>query len=389
MQLSGLKTRVKRAIKYRVLSPLRHLVENASYGRTQRESKLRMLLISDFECYTSDQQYAPFDRYRKEIADQLGMTSLITDLSGAIALLTLANRRFDLIGLKFSFRTPGQNVIEFVQKLRTLAPTVKLIYFDGDDDLAIQWSQILSACDLYVKKHKYKDENQYNQKTVGKSNLTHYVHENFGQDFSTDFIKENNPISLELSKRIVVGWNIALDDKIENLRDKIHSPTLNSRPIDIVCRATVNSESWLFHLRKSIAPTLEPLRKKFNVVTPSHRVSQEIYYQEMLSAKLCISPFGYGEICWRDFEAILCGCLVVKPDMSHVETQPNLFIPYETYIPVAWDYSNLAKECERYLNDPVACDRIASNARSKLVEYYEQKQFLASLNQILSRMDLA
>ena len=43
----------------------------------------------------------------------------------------------------------------------------------------------------------------------------------------------------------------------------------------------------------------------------------------MRHSRICISPFGYGEICWRDFEAILCGCLVVKPDMSHVETNPS------------------------------------------------------------------
>jgi len=27
-------------------------------------------------------------------------------------------------------------------------------------------------------------------------------------------------------------------------------------------------------------------------------------------SKICISPFGYGEICWRDFEAIIFGCLL-------------------------------------------------------------------------------
>ena len=29
-----------------------------------------------------------------------------------------------------------------------------------------------------------------------------------------------------------------------------------------------------------------------------------------------LSPFGWGEICYRDFEAALNGMLLIKPDMN-------------------------------------------------------------------------
>ena len=31
-----------------------------------------------------------------------------------------------------------------------------------------------------------------------------------------------------------------------------------------------------------------------------------------------MSPFGFGEICYRDFEAMLNGACLIKPDVSHL-----------------------------------------------------------------------
>ena len=40
----------------------------------------------------------------------------------------------------------------------------------------------------------------------------------------------------------------------------------------------------------------------------------------MSSAKFGLSPFGWGEIGARDFEIFINGSLLIKPDMSHLET---------------------------------------------------------------------
>lgn len=386
MDTSQIKHRTKRAIKHQLLAPFRFLVSEARLRLNHEAPRYRILLTSDFEVYTSDQQYAPFERYRREIADQLNLTTLITDLSGAHKLLKISPNSFDAIGVKLSFRTPKEKVIEFLHDIRSTAPRLKIIYFDGDDDLAIQWPEALELCDLYVKKHVYSNLASYGRQTIGKTNLTDYVHRLHGFDFSQDIIPENRPLAPDLIGKVCVGWNIALDDKIDSLRKDIDPPPTASRKVDIVCRATVNPESWLYHLRKSITPALEPLRAKYNVITPTHRVEQNIYYEEMLTSKICISPFGYGEICWRDFEAVLCGCLVVKPDMSHVRTEPNIFVPNETYVPVSWDYSDLAEKCEFLLNNPKEIARISSNARKKLLDYHEDELILNSIRNIITRV---
>ena len=112
------------------------------------------------------------------------------------------------------------------------------------------------------------------------------------------------------------------------------------------------------------------------MITPNKRVTLEEYYQEMTSSKICISPFGYGEICWRDFEAMLCGCLVIKPDMSHVETNPDIFKPFKTYVPVEWDFSDLEDKCIYYLTHEGERQRIVTDALKNLDEFYKNDGFI-------------
>lgn len=87
-------------------------------------------------------------------------------------------------------------------------------------------------------------------------------------------------------------------------------------------------------------------------------------------SKIAISPFGMGELCYRDLESIQHGCIIIKPDMSHVITEPNLFIENETYIPCKVDYSDLSEIVERVLGNYKNYLYIAEQARARLVELY-------------------
>jgi spore maturation protein CgeB len=127
----------------------------------------------------------------------------------------------------------------------------------------------------------------------------------------------------------------------------------------------------------------------YNVLLPGQRVTPDVYYQEMRSSRICVSPFGYGELCWRDFEAVLCGCLLVKPDVSHLRTEPDIFIPGETYVPIRWDFSDLAEVCARYLADGEARNRIAARAYQVLSDYYRRSGFLDCFRKLLAQAGVA
>lgn len=49
------------------------------------------------------------------------------------------------------------------------------------------------------------------------------------------------------------------------------------------------------------------------------------YLSAMREASVALSPFGWGEACWRDWEAMLCGCAVVKPACPWVRSATGLY----------------------------------------------------------------
>ena len=71
------------------------------------------------------------------------------------------------------------------------------------------------------------------------------------------------------------------------------------------------------------------------------------YIKELSRTIAMMSPFGWGEICYRDFEAVLNKNLLVKPDMGHLETWPNIYSD-EHYFKLDWDCLNLM-EIEKYI----------------------------------------
>ncbi len=52
---------------------------------------------------------------------------------------------------------------------------------------------------------------------------------------------------------------------------------------------------------------------------------------------ISISPFGFGEYCFRDFETLAAGAVLAKPDVSHIRTFPDILEAGHSYISLSWD----------------------------------------------------
>lgn len=346
---------------------------------------VRLLAVSDGKVYTSEQQFAPFKRFAAEVRQQLGVVVRFMTIEKATRLSKEALSRYDIVALKLSFLTERAIALAIAEQIRSALAggRSKFLYFDGDDDLGILWPEMVALSDRYVKKHAFSDRSAYAKPTLGKSNLTDYVAREHGWSFADNVIPHNHPLDLSLTSKIVVGWNIGLDDKIENLARRMPPPSREKRAVDVCSRAYVSSEIWIHPLRDAVAQQLEAMSASMKVLIPRNRVGQDEYYREMRSSAICVSPFGYGELCWRDFEAILCGCLLVKPSMEHVETAPHIFQAGETYVPVKWDYSDLPEVCARYLASPEERQRIVDNAYAKLMETQTARWFIDRVRQTL------
>ena len=106
------------------------------------------------------------------------------------------------------------------------------------------------------------------------------------------------------------------------------------------------------------------------ITTWAKRIGRWAYFSELKKSKLVVSPFGYGEINYRDFEAMLCGAALLKPDMSHMETWPDLFQAGQTLYVHAWDFSDL---------DAVIGRALADDRRRRDIAREAQRRYIASL----------
>jgi len=345
----------------------------AALGRARRD----LVLVCNGEVYTSEQQFAPIYRHGAALARRFGIVTHSMSLADALAGGTERFAPGSILGLMLPYDLGAAGEAEVVAKLIGPAKSrgLRVVLFDGDDDLSVLWGGALAAADLCVKKHVYADRSRYAARTIGKSNLTDYVARDFGWSFADNIIPEAGGHGPEAIARIVPGWNIGLDDKIADLARDMAAPGQAGRQIDILCRASVGPDVWTHPMRNGAVEAIAALQGA-RVHAPTDRVSQGDYYREMLNAKMSLSPFGFGELCWRDFETVLCGAVLVKPDMGHVETAPDIFEPGETYVPVAWDYADLGAVVARLRADDAERARIAAQARGRLLAALEERWFL-------------
>jgi hypothetical protein len=120
--------------------------------------------------------------------------------------------------------------------------------------------------------------------------------------------------------------------------------------------------------RKGAWDKLDYISETYNVVKGQTALEQ--FVEIMKRSKIGLSPFGMGELCYRDLELIQWGCLLIKPDMSKVITEPDFFKPMETYVPVKLDWSDLNETIHKVLDNFKDYQYIIDNARQKVVEMY-------------------
>ena len=106
----------------------------------------------------------------------------------------------------------------------------------------------------------------------------------------------------------------------------------------------------------------------------SDKIRKAEYLNKISNSKIMISPFGQGEICYRDWELIQCGTIMIKPNMSNIDTIPNMYIDGETYVSCNYDWSDLEEKIDFVLSNYNELNqKIIHNARTKCAELYNSK----------------
>lgn len=161
----------------------------------------------------------------------------------------------------------------------------------------------------------------------------------------------------------------------------------SQRPIDLHARLGGKGDSWYGKMWEHSRGLVEELN--LGNVASKGAVGYLSYLREVSESKMTFSPFGYGEVCWRDFEAFALGSLLIKPCMDHIVNTPNLFIPGETYVPLRWDLADFKDTVLRYAKDEPARRRITSNAFEAGCSYLSSKKFLDHVEMLVQDLKLS
>lgn len=131
-----------------------------------------------------------------------------------------------------------------------------------------------------------------------------------------------------------------------------------------------------------------PSNIKVVMLEEGQRLPITEYYKTMSRSKLVIAPFGYGEIAPRDIESAMVGSILIKPDMSHLETIPNVYVSQMTYSSVKWDFSNLNSEIEILLEKFNQLQEFyVENMRKKFIENYNSENLVIHTHKWISELE--
>jgi len=273
-------------------------------------------------------------------------------------------------------------ILEDVEKCKDAH--CKVILYDGGDGAGARHLWLIQHVDMILKRQLFKNKSIYSSKNGPHSNRPWVQEEN------TE-LEGCDPKYLD---RLQIGWNLGYYDYLSMsriigwlgiVRTKLPEFTdpISERPIVTSFRGA--SSGSRAYQRATVRKIIQTLDTKKYITGP--KSNKKKYIEELKDTKAAVSPFGYGELCWRDFEAVICGSALIKPDVGHLDTFPRFFEPYSTYIPIKWDISNLDDILSQIEAGNIDSVKIAKNAQSKYLELYNSYElFYNHLKSLISQV---
>lgn len=261
-----------------------------------------------------------------------------------------------------------------------------LVWCDITDDNGHLFAPAFARVHLYLKNQALRDRQLYTASFRERSYHGEYYHRNFAEQLSAVQPGSKVPVQRALEPdeiaKLHVSWNVGLGDyrslwgharrllpywPIARHARPVRSARETERPIAMSCRVGTQYvlPSVTFH-RREAARLIEELADRTQIsIRCRGWLKRRDYMKELADSEICVSPFGYGELCWRDFEAFLAGALLVKPDMDHLETWPNYFVKDVTYVAHRWDFGDFQEKLLELAKQPERCRSLATTAQDR------------------------
>jgi len=354
-------------------------------------STIKALLITE-SIHIAKSQIYPFHKYKNELKEKFNFNFKVKVVDGIrkkeeIIKKYLKKDIYNIIFIQTWFDIDRKEIFDFFKEISHTKNKTKIVYLDWFAPLHLPYPEILSFIDLYIKKQYLKNLNQYSDNDfIAETNLTDYFYKKHG----IKIYKKQIKLARGHNKKLFLGWNfITAEYLVQQFKKQNYKFSKNNhRDIDVSCRIGISKDEWLSYHRTSVLSKIRDLSSQYNIIATSKTLDRKDYFKELDNSKICFSPFGYGEVCWRDFEALLSGCLLIKPSMEHLTTMPDIFIKNQTYVPVKWDLSDLKEKCIYYLTHKKEREKIIKNAEKEYITYFKEKKFVDRIGEMLIKLNL-
>lgn len=328
-----------------------------------------------------------FKMYRRALARDLGFTFTQLDaLTLEEVERAIDSHAADVVIVLPSWAEPAERIIGFWRGLSERPNRPKLVFCDYYAPTSSPHFGVLPFVDRYVKRQLLRDRSQYSVEFRGGFIFSDFMSRRFGFDLKDWHF--GSALDPQYLSKVRLGWNLGVTPRYRYLLrlDRTFGRSWRRRPIEINRRLELAGRKgpieWYQHYRDLSLEALEGVARN-RVCTEAGRISPRRYLFEMMKSRIVFSPFGWGELCFRDYEAVCCGALLIKPSMEHLETSPDIFVPHETYVPVKWDLTDVEEVCRHYLSKPEEAARIARNAQAALADYFERGGFVRDVGRML------
>lgn len=280
--------------------------------------------------------------------------------------------------------------LEFLSKVKG-----PYILVDGQDSHSLigSFEVFKESNALFMMKHSLlKDRSLYNEEWVGgryywgKSedygvNGQNYKPENFDDYKDRIVLSGTNWIGVP----DIQWYDYSKIEKLFDVSAMFQHPHSECHEFDL-------KPSQDFYYNEHRQPVLDKIKYSPFMVAKLYkgrRVPNDVYYRYIQSSKVLLAPFGYGEMAPRDLESAQIGSLLIKPNMNHIDTYPNIYIKDKTYISCNWDYSDLEDKIQYAVeNFDAIRNEFVNNLRKRYTEEYHEYYLADYIKNLFSKMGI-
>lgn len=203
--------------------------------------------------------------------------------------------------------------------------------------------------------------------------------------YPDEFLQNTKWITPASCAKLHLGPSFAMYGHADIVRNNRPLKPLSARTVDVSFVGTTEygpEVAWLNWHRGRAVAAVQGLKSGNNVGAAGRPMQFGEYFRLMENTRIAVSPWGLGEPAFRDWEAALCGCVIIKPDTSYIETTPVGFYSHPAFVTCRPDFSDLPEAVERAREVP---QDAVDDLRAQVLKSCEPAVFAARLEEVFRK----